>query len=52
MALGKGCVYGTSIRQNLNTKSLIEADLVVVSDALPQVIWTGYFLEAQGYKIE
>ena len=35
----------------LNTKSSTEAELVGVSDILPQVLWTRYFLEAQGYGI-
>ena len=48
MALGKGCVYGTSVHQKFNTKSSTEADLVGVSDVLTQVIWTRYFLEDQG----
>ena len=48
----KGCVYGTSVRHNLNTKILTEADMVGFSDLLPQAIWARYFLEAQGYKNE
>jgi len=52
MSLGKGVVYGTSMRQKLNTKSLTEAELVGVSDVLPQALWTRYFMEAQGHGIE
>ena len=51
LSLGKGAVYATSCRQKLGTKSSTEAELVGVSDILPQVIWTRYFLEAQGYAI-
>jgi hypothetical protein len=47
--LGAGAIYGTSTRQKLNTKSSTEAELVAVNDVLPQVLWTKYFLEAQGY---
>ena len=43
----KGCVYSTSVRQNLNTKRSAEAEMFGVSDILPQVIWTRYLLEAQ-----
>ena len=50
MSMGKGIVYATSTRQKLNTKSSTEAELVGVSDVLPQVLWTRYFLMAQGYK--
>jgi hypothetical protein len=52
LSLGKGVVYGTSTRQRINTKSSTEAELVGVNDVLPQVLWTRYFLEAQGYKVE
>jgi hypothetical protein len=48
MSLGKGSVYGTSTRQKLNTKSLTEAELVGVNNVMPHVLWTRYFLEAQG----
>jgi hypothetical protein len=51
MSLGKGSVYATSVRQKLNTKSSTEAELVAVDDAMPQVMWTRYFLEAQGYEV-
>ena len=51
MSLGKGSVYSTSVRQKLNTKSSTEAELVGVDDVMPQIIWTRYFLENQGYGI-
>ena len=51
MSLGKGSVYSTSVRQKLNTKSSIEAELVGVDNVMPQIIWTRYFLEAQGYDV-
>ncbi len=51
MSLGKGSVYSSSIRQKLNTKSSTESELVAVADAMPQILWTGYFLKAQGYDI-
>ena len=51
MTLGKGSIYATSTRQKINTKSSTEGELVSVNDVLPQVLWTRYFLEAQGYKV-
>jgi hypothetical protein len=51
MLLGKGAVYGTSIRQKLNTKSSTEAELVAVDDVMGQILWTRNFLQAQGYKV-
>ena len=47
LSLGKGAVYVTSCRQKIGTTSSTEAELVEVSDILPQVIWTRYFLDAQ-----
>ena len=51
MSLGKGGIYSTSTRQKLVTKSSTEAELVGVSDVMPQILWTRYFLEAQGYDV-
>jgi len=51
MSMGKGVMYGTSTRQKLSTKSSTEAEIVAMSDVLPQVVWTRYFLEAQGYIV-
>jgi hypothetical protein len=51
MSLGKGVVYGTSTNQKLNTRSSTEAELVGVNDVMSQVLWTRYFLEAQGYGV-
>jgi len=50
LSLGKGTIYGTSTRQKLNTKSSTEGELVAVNDVMPQILWTRYFLEAQGYQ--
>jgi hypothetical protein len=52
MILGKGAAYGTSTRQTLNTKGSTESELVGVNDVMPQVLWTCYFLEAQGYGVD
>jgi hypothetical protein len=51
MSMGKGAIYSRSTRQKLNTKSSTEAELVGVDDVMPQILWTRYFLEAQGYKV-
>jgi hypothetical protein len=51
LSLGTGVVYGTSKRQKINTKSSTESEVVGTDDVMPQVLWTLYFLEAQGYKI-
>eukprot|EP00978_Attheya_sp_CCMP212_P038772 scaffold195564_cov31-Attheya_sp.AAC.1 len=52
MSLGRGAVYASSVKQKLNVKSSTESELVGVADMLPQMLWTRYFLEAQGYGIK
>jgi hypothetical protein len=51
MSMGKGSIYSTSIRQKLNTTSSTEAELVGVADVMPMMLWTRYFLQAQGYDV-
>jgi Reverse transcriptase (RNA-dependent DNA polymerase) len=51
MSFGRGSIYSTSIRQKLTTKSSTEAELVAVADVMPQIMWTRYFLESQGYEV-
>jgi hypothetical protein len=51
MSMGKGSTYSTSLRQRLNTTSSTEAEVVGVADVMPMILWTRYFLEAQGYDI-
>jgi hypothetical protein len=52
MSLGKGAAYATSTRQKLNTRSSTEAELVGVDDVMALVVWTRYFLQAQGYTVD
>jgi hypothetical protein len=51
LSIGKGAIYATSIRQKINTKNSTEAELVGVSDVMSQVMWTRYFLQGQGCKV-
>jgi hypothetical protein len=51
ISLGRGSVHVSSKKQQLMTKSSTEAELVGLSDQLPQVIWTRNFLQAQGYTV-
>ena len=50
--MGKGIIYGGSLKHKLNSKSLTEAELISVSDGINQVLWTKYFLECQGYVVK
>ena len=52
MTLGKGSAVSVSVKQKLNTKSSTEAELVGVNDVANVMLWTGYFLEAQGYECD
>ena len=49
---GRGSIISISKKQNLNTKSSTEEELIEADDAMPQMLWTRYFLEAQGYGID
>jgi hypothetical protein len=52
MSLGWGSIIGMSKKQKLNTKSSTECELVGVDDASPQMLWTRYFIEGQGYGVD
>ena len=51
LTLGKGVVYPCSTKHKLNTKSSMEAELVGVDYLMPQILWTRYFLESQGFDV-
>ena len=51
MMFGKGEAYSASSKQNPNTKSSTEAELVAIDDAMGQVLWTHHFLAAQGQYV-
>jgi hypothetical protein len=52
MSLGKGSIIGMSKKQKINARSSTECELVGADDAMPQVMWTRYFIEAQGFGID
>ena len=52
LSLGRGTISGVSTKQKLNTRSSTETEVVAVDDCMPQVLWTRYFMEAQGYKVK
>jgi hypothetical protein len=39
----------TSTKQKINTQSSTETELVAADDFMPIILWTAYFLKAQGY---
>ena len=52
MTMGQGAAFNRSSKQKINTGSSTEAELVGTNDALPLMIWSRYFLEAQGYCLK
>jgi hypothetical protein len=51
LTLGKGFPIASSTKQKLNTRSSTESELVGVDDMMPSILWTRYFLKAQGYHV-
>jgi hypothetical protein len=51
ISMGTGSITGISKKQKINTRSSTESELVGVQDVAPQMLWTRYFIEAQGYKL-
>jgi hypothetical protein len=51
ISLGRGPVYASSSRQRLDTKSSTEVELVALSDAAGQIVWTRDFLLGLGYDV-
>jgi hypothetical protein len=51
MSMGKGVVTHLSRKQNLNTRSSTEAEVVAADDVVGPMLWTRRFLEAQGYPV-
>ena len=51
LTMGKGTIYGVSLKHKLNSKSSTEAELISVSNGINQVSWTKHFLKSQGYEV-
>ena len=49
--MGRGFPVVISTKQKLNTQSSTESELVGVDDMMPIVVWSWYFLMAQGYGV-
>jgi len=52
MTFGGGAIQSLLRKQKLNTKSSTEAELVGADDAAVMILWTRFFLEAQGYGVD
>ncbi len=51
LTMGRGFPIAVSTKRKLNTKSLIESELVGVDNMMPIILWTCYFLLEQGYGV-
>ena len=53
MTLGEeGSIISMSKKQKLNTRSSTEAELVGADDTTTMILWTGLFMEQQGYSLK
>ena len=48
MTMGEGAIISSSNKQKINTKSACESELVGIDDAIPTMLWSLYFIQAQG----
>ena len=51
ISLGKVSVSIFSTHKKINRMSSIEGELIGVDNAMSKILWSRYFIEAQGYKI-
>ena len=47
---GRGSIISISKKKYINTKNSTEAELIGADDTIPQMLWTGYFLEDKGME--
>ncbi len=45
-------MISVSRKQKLNTRNSTKAEVVGVDNASLQILWTNYFIKAQGYQID
>jgi hypothetical protein len=51
LTMGRGFLIISSTKQQLNTRSSTESELVGVDDMMLIIVWSHYFLMAQGYGV-
>ena len=52
MVMGCGDISSYSRRITVNTRSSTETELVSVDAYMPEVLWSIYFIQAQGYEVK
>ncbi len=51
LTMGRGFPIASSTKQKINTRSSTESELVAVDDMMSSILWTRFFLKAQGYSV-
>jgi hypothetical protein len=51
LTMGTGFPIISSIKQKLNTRSSTESKLVGMDNMMSSILWTRYFMKAQGYTV-
>ena len=51
VSMGKGMIYAMSNKQQINTRSSTEAELVGVNNAIGMALWIRQFMQEQGYNV-
>ncbi len=51
MTMGRGFPLDKSTKHKLNTHSSTESEIIAVDDLIPQILWTGLFMKAQGFVV-
>ena len=52
VSLGRGIIYNKSSKQKINTKSLMESEVVGASDFIPLTMWLKRILQDLGYGMK
>jgi hypothetical protein len=52
MTMGAGAVTSVSRKQQMNTRSSTEAEVIAADEVVGSMVWTRLFLEAQGYPVK
>jgi hypothetical protein len=52
MMMWGGAVTSMSMKQGMNARSSTDAELITADEVVGAVLWTRFFLEAQGYPVK
>ena len=51
LTLVKGSAFSKNTKEKINSKSSTETELIASDDVLSQVLWSNYFMRAQGWTM-